>query len=72
MMIVKEGVIEGSETAAYLVCQFCFSIIGIQTGPITPALQNEVYEAMGTICNNAINPDDLARPNSESLNYPFV
>jgi len=72
MMIVKEGIIEGSETAAYLVCSYCFSIIGVQTGPMTPALQNMVYQSMGVIAAEAINPDDLAVPNSDSLQYPWV
>jgi hypothetical protein len=72
MMIVEEGIIEGSDTAAYLVCAYCFSIIGVQTGAMTTALQNEVYQAMGVVAAEAINPDDLVQPNSESLSYPWV
>lgn len=66
-IIVQEGIIEGSEDAAYLVCQFCFSILGILTGPLTIENINQVYEVEGKIANKAINPEL-----SDSEGYPWI
>jgi len=70
-IIVLEGFIEGTDAEAFLICDFCHSVIG-DISVLTEANRDAVYAAMGVIAAEAINPDDLYTPNSETLNYPWV
>ena len=65
-VIVQEGFIEGTDAAAFLLCEFCHSVVGdIET--ITEGNRDAVYEAMGNIVTEAINPE-----NSDKFGYPWI
>ena len=70
-IIVNEGFIEGTDSNCFLLCDFCHSVVG-DISVITEANRDAVYEAWGVIAAEAINPDDLYAPNSETLQYPWV
>ena len=67
-IVIEEGVIEGTDAAAYVVCDFCSNYIN----PDGTINWNAIVQAYGAIANNAINPDDTNQWNSTSLQYPWV
>lgn len=66
VIIQLEGYIEGTDSVAFLLCEFCHGITGDIT-TITEANLEAVYEAIGGIVNNAINPEK-----SDRVSYPWV
>jgi hypothetical protein len=69
-VLVKDAVMGGTDlNHMYLCCAFCGQY-GIQSdGSFNWSLVVAQYAA---IAAEAINPDDLAYPNSDSLGYPWV
>lgn len=64
-IILKEGYIEGTDELAFLLCEYCHSVVG-DIEVITEADRDAVYIAMGLIVTEAINPE-----NSDRMNYPW-
>lgn len=64
-IIVEEGFIEGTDDAAFLICEFCHSVLGDIT-TITPEEIQQVQTVYGKICNNATNPEE-----SDRWSYPW-